>query len=395
MAYDVIPETAITDLDWNTVETPCFVVDTRLLERNARVLASVRERVPKAKVLLALKGFAMWSSFDVLRPYLDGCCASGPIEARLAREEFRKEVHTYAPAFTDAEMAETLELSDHVVFNSPSQLRRHLPAVRAFEQRAGRKVDIALRVNPGYSEVETALYNPAAPGSRLGCVRTPDLDGIIDELDGLHFHVMCQQGADTLARVIDHLERNFGDVLDRVRYLNCGGGHHITKPGYDLDLLASTLNGVLARHPNLQQVYLEPGEAVGLNTGVLVASVMDTIENGMPIAIVDTSATAHMPDVLEMPYRPTIHGAGEPGEFPHTYRLGGMTCLAGDVIGDWSFRAPLKEGDRLVFADMAHYTMVKTTMFNGVKHPSLALWDGNELRIVRRFGYADFKTRLS
>lgn len=395
MAYDVIPETAITDLDWNSVETPCFVVDTRLLERNARVLASVRERVPKAKVLLALKGYAMWSSFGVLRPYLDGCCASGPIEARLAREEFRKEVHTYAPAFTDAEMAETLELSDHVVFNSPSQLRRHLPSVRAFERQHGRKIDIALRVNPGYSEVETALYNPAAPGSRLGCIRTPDIEAIVDELDGLHFHVMCQQGADTLARVITHLEKNWGDLLGRVRYLNCGGGHHITKPGYDMDLLADTLNGALARHPNLEQVYLEPGEAVGLNTGVLVASVMDTIENGMPIAIVDTSATAHMPDVLEMPYRPTIHGAGEPGEFPHTYRLGGMTCLAGDVIGDWSFRAPLKEGDRLVFADMAHYTMVKTTMFNGVKHPSLALWDGRELRVVRRFGYGDFRARLS
>lgn len=395
MAYDVIPETNITDLDWNTVETPCFVVDTRLLERNAKILASVRERVPKAQVLLALKGFAMWSSFDVLRPYLDGCCASGPIEARLAREEFRKEVHTYAPAFTDAEMQETLTLSDHVVFNSPSQLRRHLPAVRAFEQQHGRKIDIALRVNPGYSEVETALYNPAAPGSRLGCIRTPDIGGIIDELDGLHFHVMCQQGADTLARVITHLEKNWGDLLGRVRYLNCGGGHHITKPGYDMALLADTLNGVLARHPNLEQVYLEPGEAVGLNTGVLVASVMDIIENGMPIAILDTSATAHMPDVLEMPYRPTIHGAGEPGEFAHDYRLGGMTCLAGDVIGDWSFRAPLKENDRVVFADMAHYTMVKTTMFNGVKHPSLALWDGHELRVVRRFGYEDFRNRLS
>lgn len=395
MAYDVIPETDITDLDWNTVETPCFIVDTRLLERNATILASVRARVPKARVLLALKGYAMWSTFDVLRPYLDGCCASGPIEARLAREEFRKEVHTYAPAFTDAEMAETLALSEHVVFNSPSQLKKHLPAVRAHEQKTGRKVDVALRVNPGYSEVETALYNPAAPGSRLGCIRTAEVDAIVDELDGLHFHVMCQQGSETLARVIGHLERNYGDVLDKVRYLNCGGGHHITKPGYNLDLLVETLQGVLARHPNLEHVYLEPGEAVGLNTGVLVASVMDTLENGMQIAILDTSATAHMPDVLEMPYRPTIHGAGEAGELPHTYRLGGMTCLAGDVIGDWSFRAPLKEGDRLVFADMAHYTMVKTTMFNGVKHPSLAIWDGRQLTVVRRFGYEDFRNRLS
>ena len=395
MAYDTIPETDITDLDWSTVATPCFVVDTRLLARNAKILASVREQVPKARVLLALKGFSMWSSFDVLRPYLDGCCASGPIEAQLAREEFGKEVHTYAPAFTDAEMQEVLALSEHVVFNSPSQVRKHLAAVRAHEQKTGKKIDIALRVNPGYSEVETALYNPAAPGSRLGCIRTSEVDAIVDELDGLHFHVMCQQGSETLARVIDHLEMNYGDILDKVRYLNCGGGHHITKPGYNMPLLVSTLNGVLARHPNLQHIYLEPGEAVGLNTGVLVASVMDTLENGMALAILDTSATAHMPDVLEMPYRPTIHGAGEAGEFSHTYRLGGMTCLAGDVIGDWSFKAPLKEGDRLVFADMAHYTMVKTTMFNGVKHPSLALWDGEQLRVVRKFGYADFKARLS
>jgi carboxynorspermidine decarboxylase len=395
MAYDIIAETAITDLDWNTVETPCFLVDTRLLERNARILASVRERVPKARVLLALKGFAMWSTFDVLRPHLDGCCASGPIEAQLAREEFRKEVHTYAPAFTDAEMQETLALSDHVVFNSPSQLRRHLPALREFEQKSGRKIDVALRVNPGYSEVETALYNPAAPGSRLGCLRTADVEAIAHELDGIHFHVMCQQGSETLARVLEHLEGNYGDLLRKVRYLNCGGGHHITKPDYNFELLVETLQGVLVRFPNLENIYLEPGEAVGLNTGVLVASVMDTIENGMQIGILDTSATAHMPDVLEMPYRPTIHGAGEPGAFAHTYRLGGMTCLAGDVIGDWSFRGPLQPGQRIVFADMAHYTMVKTTMFNGVKHPSLALWDGKQLRVVRRFGYADFKARLS
>lgn len=395
MSYDIIPETAITDLDWNKVETPCYVVDTRLLARNAQLLATIPQRVPKARVLLALKGFAMWSTFDVLRPYLNGCCASGPIEAQLAREEFGKEVHTYAPAFTDAEMQQVLQLSDHVVFNSPSQLRKHLPAVRAFEQASGRKIDVALRVNPGYSEVDTELYNPCALGSRLGCLRTPDVDALIDELDGLHFHVMCQQGSDTLARVIEHLEQGYGDILDRVKYLNCGGGHHITRPGYDTDLLVDTLNGVLQRHPNLEHIYLEPGEAIGLNTGVLVTSVMDLIENGMPIAILDTSCTAHMPDVLEMPYRPTIHGAGDPGQLPYTYRLGGMTCLAGDVMGDWSFREPLKPGDRIVFADMAHYTMVKTTMFNGVKHPSIATWDGETLNVHRRFGYEDFRNRLS
>ncbi len=395
MAYDYIPETAIHDLDWDQVETPAFVVDTRLLEANARRLASVRDRLPNVRVLLALKGFALWSAFDVLRPWLDGCCASGPIEARLAREEFNKEVHTYAPAFSPRDLLETLSLSDHIVFNSPQQLEQHLPAVHEYEQQHQRRIHRAIRVNPGYSEVETALYNPAAPGSRLGCHRSAALDAIMPEVDGLHFHVMCQQGPETLKRVLAHLEQGFGDLLDQVDYLNCGGGHHITRPDYDLALLHTTLQSVLDRHPNIQRIYLEPGEAAGLNTGVLVASVLDIIPGDPATVILDTSATAHMPDILEMPYRPTIHGAGEPGEYEYAYRLGGMTCLAGDMLGIWSFPEPLKYGDRLVFADMAHYTMVKTTMFNGVRHPSIALWNGKDLRIVREFGYQDYKQRLS
>lgn len=385
--------TPITDLDWTSVPSPCFVVDLRLLERNARLLGSVRKR-SGAKVLLALKGFAMWSTFDVLKPYLDGCCASGPIEAQLARECFGKEVHTYATAFSEEDLQETLRYTDDIIFNSPAQARRHLPAVRA----CGRPIQVGLRLNPGYSEVEVELYNPCAAGSRLGTTREAfDRDPtLIDELDGLHVHVMCEQGADTLVRVLAAVEDRFGDALGKVRWLNCGGGHHVTKPGYDVDLLVDTLREVKARHRNLEHVIIEPGEAHGLNTGVLVASVLDLIDNGpVQIAILDTSATAHMPDVLEMPYRPIIHGAGAPGEFAHTFRLGGMTCLAGDVIGDWSFPEPLKIGDRLVFADMAHYTMVKTTMFNGVKHPAIATWDGTELRVVRRFGYEDYKSRLS
>lgn len=382
--------TEITDLDWSSVPSPCFVVDTRLLARNAAILGRVR-REAGCKVLLALKGFALWKAFDVFTPHLDGCCASGPVEARLAREEFGKEVHTYAPAFSDEDVRETLELTDHIVFNSPAQLARHLPAVRA----CGRHVEIGLRCNPEYAEVEVDLYNPCARGSRLGSTREVIGKDLPAGVDGLHFHALCEQGADVFARVLAAFEDKFGDWLPKVRWLNCGGGHWITKPDYDVDLLVATVRDLKARHPHLT-IYLEPGEAAAVDTGVLVASVLDIHANaGVPLALLDVSATCHMPDVLEMPYRPTIHDAGDAGATPHTYRLGGPTCLAGDVLGDWSFPRPLKPGDRVVFADMSHYTMVKTTMFNGVKHPAIALWDGGCLDIVRRFGYADYKARLA
>jgi carboxynorspermidine decarboxylase len=328
-----------------------------------------------------------------LRPYCDGCCASGPIEARLANEEMGKAVHSYAPAYSEADLDECLAVSDHLVFNSPGQIRRHIERIHAHP----RHVEIGLRVNPEYAEVEIDLYNPSAPYSRLGSTRAAiDADpSVMDLIDGLHVHVMCEQGADTLGRVIEALESGFGDLLERVRWLNLGGGHWITKPDYDRDALVALLNALRTRHPNLEEVILEPGEAWAVDTGVLVASVQDLVENGMALAVLDTSATAHMPDVLEMPYRPTIHGAGAPGQHPYTYRLGGLTCLAGDVIGDWSFPRPLVVGDRLVFADMSHYTMVKTTMFNGVKHPSIATWDGRDLRILRTFGYEDYRDRLA
>lgn len=383
-------ETAITDLDWRQVPSPCFVVDRRLLERNARILGRVRQEAG-CKVLLALKGFALWKAFDVFRPHLDGCCASGPIEARLAREEFGKEVHTYAPAFSDEDLAETLTLTDHLVLNSRSQLERHRAAVRA----CGRHVEVGLRVNPEYAEVEVELYNPCARGSRLGSTRAALGQDLPEGVDGLHFHALCEQGADVFARVLAQVEARFGDWFPRIRWLNCGGGHWITKPDYDVDLLVATLRGLKARHPHLA-IYLEPGEASAVDTGVLVSSVLDIHENGgVRLALLDVSATCHMPDTLEMPYRPTIHGAGDAGATPHTYRLGGPTCLAGDVLGEWSFAAPLVPGDRVVFADMSHYTMVKTTMFNGVRHPSIALWDGRRLEVVRRFGYRDFRDRLA
>lgn len=394
-------ETPIHDLDWGSVPSPCYVVDARLLERNARILERVR-RESGCRVLLALKGFAMWSAFPHIAPFLDGASASGPVEARLAREEFVPhctvdgggQVHTYAPAFSEQDLEESLRLSDHIVFNSPTQLARHIDTVRAFDAASDRRTQVGLRVNPEYAEVEVELYNPCAPGSRLGSTREVIGDTLPDGVDGLHFHVMCEQGADVFVRVLEHVEAKFGDWLDQVRWLNCGGGHWITKPDYDVDLLVRTLQALKARHPGLE-VYLEPGEAAAVDTGVLVATVLDVHESGMPLALLDVSATCHMPDVLEMPYRPTIHGAADPGVHAWTYRLGGPTCLAGDVIGDWSFPAPLRPGDRVVFADMAHYTMVKTTMFNGVKHPSIALWDGRALNVVRRFGYDDFRGRLS
>ena len=385
-----IPETAITDLDWASVPSPCFVVDRRLLERNARLLGRVRDEAG-CSVLLALKGFAMWSCFDVFKPYLDGCCASGPIEAQLAREEFAKQVHTYAPAFSEVDLAQTLRFTDHLVFNSRAQLERHLPAVRA----CGRHIEVGIRCNPEYAEVEVELYNPCARGSRLGSTRAALGADLPAGVDGLHFHALCEQGADVFVRVLAAFEARFGDWLPKVRWLNCGGGHWITKPDYDLALLVRTIRDLKRRHPHLQ-IILEPGEASAVDSGVLVSTVLDVHENnGMKLALLDVSATCHMPDVLEMPYRPTIHGAGEAGALAHTYRLGGPTCLAGDVLGDWSFAQPLVPGTRVVFADMSHYTMVKTNMFNGVGHPSLATWDGRELRIVRRFGYADFRNRLS
>jgi carboxynorspermidine decarboxylase len=391
--------TPITDLDWNRVPSPCFVVDRRLLERNAKILDRVR-REAGCKILLALKGFSMWSTFDVFRPYLDGCCASGPIEAELARDKFvgddrTKEVHTYSPAFGEVDVQETLHFTDHLVFNSRAQLERHLPAVQAYEKTSGRHIDVGIRCNPEYAEVEVDLYNPCARGSRLGSTRAALGKDLPAGVSGLHFHALCEQGADVFARVLKHFEEKFGDWLPQVRWLNCGGGHWITKPDYDTELLVRTIRDFKARHPHLT-VYLEPGEASAVDTGVLVASVLDLHENnGVKLALLDVSATCHMPDTLEMPYRPTIHDATDAGVLPHTYRLGGPTCLAGDVIGEWSFAKPLAVGDRVVFADMSHYTMVKTTMFNGVKHPALATWDGKEFKIVRRFSYADFRDRLS
>lgn len=374
--------------DPNATPSPAFVVDLGLLRQNLEVLQRVQVE-SGAKILLALKGFAMWSVFPVIREYLVGVTSSSVYEARLGREEMGGEVHAYAPAYTADDIEELSSLADHVVFNSVVQWQRYGARLKA----AG--VECGLRLNPEHREVEVALYDPCAPGSRLGIKRS-DLENVaLDGLDGLHFHTLCQKNSDALERTLQAFTDRFGDLIAGRKWVNFGGGHHISRPDYDVERLIRLISEFQTRHG--VQVYLEPGEAIALNTGFLVAEVLDFVSGPVPIAILDTSATAHMPDVLEMPYRPEILGAGEPRERAFTYRLGGLTCLAGDVIGDYSFDKPLQVGDRLVFTDMAHYTMVKTTMFNGVQHPSIVTFEpaSGELKEVRRFGYQDYKARLS
>ncbi|MDE1849171.1 MAG: carboxynorspermidine decarboxylase [Candidatus Micrarchaeota archaeon] len=377
---------AITD----KVESPCFLVNEGVLRRNMRVLSYVKKQTG-AKILLALKAFGMHSTFPLISKYLDGVCASGPIEARLGYEKFGKEVYTAAPAYSDKDIEEAMEYSDAIIFNSVSQWKRYRNKVAGGK----RKISIGLRVNPGHSEVETDLYNPSLSGSRLG-ILPGDLEGEdLKGVEGIHFHTLCEQNADVLVRVLKSFEKLYGKYLRSMKWVDFGGGHHITRPDYDVGLLVKTLNDFKKRYK--VQICLEPGEAVALNSGVLVSTVLDIVHNKNDIAILDTSAEAHMPDVLAMPYRPNIIGAGKPGELKHTYRLGGLTCLAGDMVGDYSFKNKLNVGDRLVFLDMAHYTMVKTTMFNGVKHPSIALYDPEKkkLKIIKRFGYQDYMERLS
>ena len=369
--------------------TPCYVVDEQLLTGNLRILDSIRKETG-CKILLAQKAFSMFSVYPLIAKYLDGAASSSLFEARLAREEMGKEVHVYAPAYRDDEFDEILKYSDHVVFNSFGQWKKFRERVRS----APRKISCGIRVNPEYSEIETKIYDPCAKGSRLGVTLSQFEPGELEGIEGLHFHTMCEQGAETLDRTLRVFEEKFSRFLSGMKWVNFGGGHHITKPGYDLGLLKDCIRRVQDRYG--VAVYLEPGEAVALNAGFLVSTVLDVLENGVKLAILDASAECHMPDVLEMPYRPELVGAGKPGEFPYTYRLGGPTCLAGDVIGDYSFPRPLKAGDRLTFRDMAIYSIVKNNTFNGVNLPSILLYGETEgFRLVREFGYGDFKSRLS
>jgi carboxynorspermidine decarboxylase len=376
-------------LDARRLRSPCFVVDEVAVEENLKLLRRVQEE-SGARVLAALKAFSMWSLGPLVGKYLSGTCASGVHEATLGREHYGGEVHTYSAAYTEADLREVLKVSDHVVFNSPGQWKRFRSICESFP---GKK--FGLRVNPEHSEGAVALYDPCAPFSRLGTPRAAIRPGDLDGLSGLHFHTLCEQDLPPLERTLKVFEEKFGGLLKRMEWVNFGGGHHVTRPGYQVEGLIRLLRDFGQRHE--VQVYIEPGEAVAYHSGVLVAEVLDVMHNGMPIAVLDTSATCHMPDTLEMPYRAQIIGAGEPGAKAHNYRLGGQSCLAGDVIGDYSFDQPLQIGQRLVFEDMAYYTMVKTTTFNGVRLPSIAIWNSKSdtIRVVRDFGYEDFKGRLS
>ncbi|MFC1467214.1 carboxynorspermidine decarboxylase [Verrucomicrobiota bacterium] len=386
----------------NEYPTPYFAVDRRKLEENLKLLKSVKDRTG-CKILLATKSFSMWKVAPLVMQYLDGTCASSPWEARMGREEFGGEVHAFAAAYSETDIRDLLETCNDILFNSFAQWNKFKPLIEA----SGKKIKCGLRINPEHSTGDTPIYDPCAPNSRLG-IPLKDFEGqSLDGISGLHFHTLCEQDSDDLETTLAAVEEKFGHLIPQLEWFNFGGGHHITRPDYDIDRLCRLVSEFQDKYG--VQVYLEPGEAVALNAGVLVTSVMDLKSNGMDIAIIDASAAAHMPDVLEMPYRPRLcrcpghlvpaEGlrAGEEGEKSHTYRLGGHTCLAGDVIGDYSFDTPLKAGDRLMFEDMAIYSMVKSTMFNGVQHPAITLYEAeaNELEIVREFSYADFKTRLS
>jgi len=379
--------------DPQSVPSPCYVVDECAIEHNLQILDKVQQ-ASGAKILLALKAFSMYALAPLVMRYLRGVCASGLNEATLGREAFNGEVHTYSAAFRPHEFDEILTLSDHLVFNSVGQWLRYKDKASAYQAKTKPSLQLGLRINPQHSEGTTDLYDPCAPCSRMG-ITAEQLQGVdLAGISGLHFHTLCEQQFAPLARTLDVVEEDFGDILSKLDWINFGGGHHITREGYDTD-------GLIRRIKHFQktydvQVYLEPGEAIALNCGVLVSEVLDTLHNGMNLAILDTSATCHMPDVLEMPYRPHITHSGLFEEKPFSYRLGGPSCLAGDVIGDYSFDSELQIGQRLMFEDMAIYTMVKNTTFNGINLPSIALWNSRTrtTKVLKNFGYTDFKSRL-
>ncbi|MCX4029943.1 carboxynorspermidine decarboxylase [Endozoicomonas sp. SM1973] len=385
--------TDFRQLDLSRLPSPCFVVDEVAVERNLAILKQVADQ-SGAKILAALKAFSMWNLAPLTAKYLSGTCASGLHEARLGHEEYGGEVHVFSAAYSEIDLAELLAFAHHIVFNSCNQWQRFQPLIQAAKAKRP-ELQFGLRINPEHSEGSVPIYDPCAPGSRLGIPLSELDESCLDGISGLHFHTLCEQDFSPLARTLDAVESKFGHLLAKMEWVNFGGGHHITRSDYQVDKLVERIKAFSQKYD--VQVYLEPGEAVAIGTGVLSCEVLDITWNQLNQAILDTSATCHMPDTLEMPYRPDILGAGEPNEFAHTYRLGGLTCLAGDVISDYSFAEPLKVGQRLLFEDMAHYTMVKTTTFNGTKLPALAVWNSktDELNVVKTFGYEDFKCRLS
>ena len=378
-------------IDFSEVPSPCYLLDEAALDRNLAVIDRVR-RATGAEIIVALKACAMWRIFPELAKHSDGATASSAAEARLVREEFGRPAHTYAPVYTDRNIDEIIACSDHITFNSLAQYER-------FGQRALiNGLSCGLRINPLYSPVETDLYNPCVPGSRLGvtAARLAEQGGLPEGIEGLHFHVLCESRPEHLRKALEAVELRFGECLDRVKWLNMGGGHLMTHAEYDCDELIALLGEFRARHPRLRLI-LEPGSAFTWRTGYLVSTVEDIVENGgVRTAMLDVSFACHMPDCLEMPYKPAIVGAHDPAGDEPRWRMGGTSCLAGDFCGDWAFDRDLRTGDRVVFEDMIHYTMVKTTMFNGVAHPAIAIAhrDGS-LEVVREFGYEDFRNRMS
>ncbi|HEM5005969.1 carboxynorspermidine decarboxylase [Streptococcus suis] len=370
------------------VPTPAYVIDEAKLVNNLEILKSVQDRTG-CKVLLAQKAFSMYATYPLISQYLTGTTASGLYEAKLGREEFGGEVHIFAPAFKDADLEEILEIADHIVFNSERQLRKHGDKCR----EAG--VSVGLRINPECStQDEHALYDPCAVGSRFGVRIDQFSEDLLDLVDGLHFHTLCEQNSDDLKTTLEAVEAKFGPYLHRIKWLNMGGGHHVTREDYDLELLVSSIQHMQEKYG--LEVYIEPGEAIALNAGYLVTEILDIVENGIETLVLDASATCHMPDVLEMPYRPPLRHGFEAGEKAYTYRLSSNTCLTGDIIGDYSFEKPVEIGDKLYFEDMAIYSFVKNNTFNGIGLPSLVLMDeSGDCRIIKSFGYEDFKGRLS
>ncbi|MDO7597370.1 MAG: carboxynorspermidine decarboxylase [Pseudomonadota bacterium] len=385
--------TDFSKLELQRLPSPCFVVDEVAVERNLSILKHVADQ-SGAKVLAALKAFSMWSLAPLTAKYLSGTCASGLHEAKLGNEEYGGEVHVFAAAYSEADIIELVEFAHHIVFNSCGQWTRFRDRCLAAQKKRP-ELHFGLRINPEHSEGAVPIYDPCAPGSRLGIPISQLDESVLDGISGLHFHTLCEQKFEPLARTVKAVEQKFGHLLPQMKWVNFGGGHHITADGYNIDGLIELVKNFSSRHQ--VQVYLEPGEAVAIGTGVLSCEVLDITWNKVNQAIIDTSATCHMPDTLEMPYRPDVLGAEAAGILPHTYRLGGLTCLAGDVIDDYSFAEPLQIGQRLIFEDMSHYTMVKTSTFNGTHLPAIAIWNSktDSLTVVKTFGYEDFKNRLS
>lgn len=382
-------------IDFEKIPTPCFVLDESALRINLEILKLIQDEA-NVKIICALKGFAFWYEFPLLSQYLSGAAASSLNEARLIFEEMSEDVYTCCPVYESDSFGSLLFYSKHITFNSLTQYDKFRERVETFPK----KVSMGLRINPEYSEVQTELYNPAQTDSRLGMTRQQCGEYLPEGIEGLHFHALCENGSDVLERTLAAVEEKFGDWISKIKWLNMGGGHWITQEGYDVERLLNLLKNFRKKYPNLEEIILEPGEAVGIHTGYLVASIMDILpRDGFSIAMLDTSFACHMPDCLEMPYKPVILNAKNPKEGDKfIYRMGGNSCLAGDYMGmgDYSFDEPLEVGEKIIFDDMIHYTMVKTTFFNGIRHPSIAVWTENdELEILRTFDYNDYKNKLS